>query len=126
MSVEALAAVVTVAVAVAGGCSTLLGHWLARRSASGRVSTSEAAVLWEQSQDMRAMLLTEKAKAEEQRDRLIEAYTTQVFPVLAEIRAAMDLLTRAVADGVRTVHEIQAAQGEATAHAVPETSPADP
>lgn len=106
MDVEALAAVVTVAVAVAGGLSTLLTHWLNRRAASGRVATSEAAVLWEQSQDIRAMLLAEKNKAEEQRDRLIEVYTGQMFPVLTEVNTAVVSLTGAMAENARLSREI--------------------
>lgn len=98
MSVETLAAIVTVAVAVAGGFSGLLGHWMARRAASGRVATTEAAVLWEQSQDIRSMLLAEKTKAEDQRDRLIDAYTQQVFPVLTEINTAVVELVEAVSE----------------------------
>lgn len=108
MNVEALAAVVTVAVAVAGGLSTLLTHWLNRRAASGRVATSEAAVLWEQSQDIRSMLLTEKNKAEEQRDRLIEGYTEQVLPVLTETNAAVTNLRAALAENIRLSREILA------------------
>lgn len=122
MNVETLAAAVTVAVAVSGGLSGLLGHWIARRAASGRVSTSEADVLWQQSQDIRAMLLAEKTKAEEQRDRLIEAYTTQVFPVLTQINTAVTSLTAAVAEDVKLSREVlQALRGGG--HAFPAPTP---
>lgn len=122
MNVETLAAAVTIAVAVSGGLSALLSHWLARRTASGRVATSEAAVLWQQSQDMRTMLAAEKAKAEEQRDRLIEAYTTQVFPVLTQINTAVTALTAAVAEDIKLSREALVALrgGE---HALPAPGP---
>jgi hypothetical protein len=98
MSIETLAAVISVAVAVSGGLSGLLGHWIARRATSGRVETSEASVLWQQSQDIRQMLLAEKVRAEEQRDRLIDAYTTQVFPVLAEVNTTVVAMSNSVSE----------------------------
>lgn len=121
MSIDAgtLAAVVTVAAAVSGSASGLLGHWIARRTTSGRVSTSEASVLWQQSQDMRVMLLAEKEKAEEQRDRLIDAYTQRVFPVLTEINSTTAEMGDAVAEGVRLVREIRFTQLEEARRALP-------
>jgi hypothetical protein len=111
VDVETLAAVVTVAVAVSSGLSGLLGHWIARRAASGRVNTSEASVLWQQSQDMRAMLLAEKAKAEEQRDRLIDAYTEQVFPVLSDINTAVVDIADTLAEVASSARIIRASVG---------------
>jgi hypothetical protein len=105
VNIATLAAVIAVATAVSGGLSGLLGHWMTRRAASGRVATSEAAVLWQQAQDMRAMLLAEKEKAEEQRDRLIEAYTQQLFPLLSEVNATVSALAAAVAEDIRLSHE---------------------
>lgn len=106
MDVVTLAAYIAVAAAVSGGLSAVAGHWVARRAASGRVATSDAAVLWAQAQDMRTMLLAEKDKAEQQRDRLIEAYTQQTFPVLTEVNAAVMSLSTAVAEDVRLAREI--------------------
>ena len=80
-----------------------------RRGARGQVATSEAAVLWQQSQDMRAMLLTEKEKAEEQRDRLIAAYTEQVLPMLTGITALCQDLSLAVTECVALVREVREA-----------------
>lgn len=105
MDVATLAATITVAVAVAGGLSTLLGHWLNRRAASGRVATSEAAVLWQQSQEMRTVLLAEKTRAEDQRDRLIAAYTDQVLPALTETREVLLSLTATTAEVQRLLTE---------------------
>lgn len=105
VSPEVLAAYIAVAGAAASGVNALLNHWLRRRAASGRVETSEAAVLWQESQDIRSMLLTEKTRAEDQRDRLIEAYTTQMLPVLGETRDAVLSLTATVQDMVKLMKE---------------------
>lgn len=89
-----LATVAVALVAAVAGIGTYLGG---RRAAHGRVDTSEAAVLWQQSQDMRDTLLTQLSKAEEQRDRLIGAYTEQVLPMLTVINGSLQDLTAAVA-----------------------------
>ena len=78
--------VLAVAGSIVGGASTYL---LRRRSASGRVGTSEATILWAQAQEMRAMLLAEKVQAEAQRDRLIESHTTQMLPMLTAINETL-------------------------------------
>jgi chromosome condensin MukBEF ATPase and DNA-binding subunit MukB len=106
MNIDSLAALVTVAVAVAGGLSGLLGHWLARRAASGRVATSEASVLWEQTQDMRHLLQDRLNRAEEQRDRLIESYTQQVLPMLSSINQLVTDLSATMSEGVTMVRSI--------------------
>ena len=80
-----LVAVLTMVGSLVGGASTYL---LRRRSASGRVGTSEATVLWAQAQEMRAMLLAEKVQAEAQRDRLIES-TAQLLPMLKAINETL-------------------------------------
>ena len=79
--------------ALIGAAALLLGvgippaaKWLSgRRAASGNVGTSEAAVLWEQAQVMRAELVAQRDKAMEQRDRLIDAQSAQISPALAAI-----------------------------------------
>lgn len=105
ISVGDMAAVVTIAVAVSGGLTAAVNSWMARRRASGRVSTSEASVLWQQSQEMRAMLLTEKTRAEDQRDKLIAAYTDQVLPALTETREVLRSLTANTAEILRLLTE---------------------
>jgi hypothetical protein len=114
-----LAAVVTIAVAVTGGVSTLIGQWLARRAASGRVATSEAAILWQQSQDIRTMLLTEKTRAEDQRDKLIDAYTGKVLPTLAEINKAVAGIAAALEESNRLLQDVRVSVGGGT-HEAPE------
>ncbi len=97
MGVETLAAVISVTVAVSGALSGLLGHWLARRAASGKVATSEATVLWDQAQKMRAELVAQRDKAEEQRDRLIESQSAQVLPVLQLVIDSLRQITESLA-----------------------------
>jgi hypothetical protein len=107
-----VAAWVTVAVAVAGGISGLAGHWLARRQASGRVSTSEASVLWAQSQDMRHQLLEDKRRAEDQRDRLIDSYTAQVLPALTSINFLVQGMGSNLSEVLGILRQDKAAEGE--------------
>jgi hypothetical protein len=95
-----LAAILTIGTIVVSAATGLAGHLLGRRSASGRVGTSEAAVLWQQAQDMRTMLLAEKQKAEEQRDKFIESYSQQIVPALATLSALIEGLSRSVAEAV--------------------------
>jgi hypothetical protein len=86
IALTTLVTVLTVAGSIVGGVSAYL---LRRRSASGRVSTSEATILWAQAQEMRAMLFAEKEQAEAQRDRLIESHTTQMLPMLTAINETL-------------------------------------
>jgi hypothetical protein len=77
-----LAAILTIGTIVVGATTGVVGHLLGRRATSGRVATSEAAVLWEQAQRMRGELEAQRDKAMEQRDRLIESQSAQVLPTL--------------------------------------------
>ena len=86
MNAVVLAALVGGAAAVAG---SVLAFIAGRRTSQGRIGTSEAAVLWEQAQQMRTELVAQRDKAEQQRDRLIESQTTTVIPRLAAINDAL-------------------------------------
>jgi hypothetical protein len=70
---------VTAAAVVIGG---IIAYLLRRRSTTGRVATSDAATLWDQSQKMYAQVLAEKTRAEDQRDRVMAIQSSQVLPVL--------------------------------------------
>jgi hypothetical protein len=105
-----------VLISVAGAVAAAM---VSRRQQSGKVATSEAAVLWQQAQEMRSMLLEEKQKAEEQRDRLITSYTEQVFPMLSSINQLVQDLSIGVADGVSMVRDISSALGKGDEHAAP-------
>jgi hypothetical protein len=119
MDVGIIAAIVCIAAVAASGAGALTSYLLARRGASGKVATSEASVLWTQAQEMRGMLMDRLARAEEQRDRLIEAYTTQIFPMLTSISQLVQDLSVAVAEEVVMVRGISEA-AEGGEHAVPE------
>lgn len=90
-----LAAVAVGLVTAVAGIAVYLAN---RRSAHGKVDTSEASVLWQQAQDMRTMLAAEKTRAEEQRDRLITAYTESIMPVLSRVNTAVIDLAENVAE----------------------------
>lgn len=108
-----LAAIITAIVAALLAAATAAGAYLAsRRQHSGAVRTSEAAVLWQQAQEMREMLLTQKEKAEQQRDRLIQSYTEQIVPVLTSINTIVQDMADAVADGVGMVRVISTAMNQ--------------
>ena len=64
-----------------------------RRRQSGGTRTSEASVLWTQSQAMITQLGAEKMKAEEQRDRIMDLQTGQVVPALDSINAALKVIS---------------------------------
>lgn len=65
---------------------------------------------------MRHLLAEEKNKAEEQRDRLIEAYTQQILPALASTQQVVQDLSIAVADIGGRMRRISAALGEEDEH----------
>jgi len=99
--VSQLLGFIVAACAVAGG---VIAYFLRRRGASGKIGTSDAATLWAQSQEMRAQLLAGKARAEDQRDRLLAIQASQVVPVLTstaesltQILAALGALDRIAA-----------------------------
>lgn len=87
---DTVTAILSVVVAVAAIIfAPIIAARTAKRKLSGDIDTSDASVLWQQSQDMRAMYLAEKDKAEEQRDKLIDGYTTQIIPLLAQLNTAV-------------------------------------
>jgi hypothetical protein len=89
-----ISAAVAASVVILGALAT----WLAvRRTASGKVGTSEAAVLWAQAQAMRAELVAQRDKAIEQCDRLIESQTAQVIPALAGINVSLQQIAESLA-----------------------------
>lgn len=94
MSAALIAALAAVAVAILSGVIT----WLTvRRTSSGKVGTSEAAVLWEQAQAMRAELIAQRDKAIEQRDRLMESQTALLIPMLTGINESLRQITSSLA-----------------------------
>jgi hypothetical protein len=72
------------AAVVAAFLGATITYFARKRVTAGRVSTSDADVLWQQSQAMRDMLLKEKEMAESQRDKMIEV-NGQILPMLESI-----------------------------------------
>lgn len=91
-------AIAGVGVAVVAALLGVLVTWVTtRRTASGKIGTSEAAVLWDQAQAMRAELVAQRDKAIEQRDRLIESQTAQLMPALTGINSSLRQITDTLA-----------------------------
>jgi hypothetical protein len=84
-NLEILYALATV---VAGFLGAAITYVARKRVTAGRVSTSDADVLWQQSQAMRDMLLKEKELAESQRDKMIEI-NGQLLPMLESINSSL-------------------------------------
>src|SRR3984885_11378328 len=84
-NLEILYALATV---VAGFLGAAITYFARKRVTVGKVGTSDADVLWQQSQAMRDMLLKEKEMAESQRDKMIEI-NGQLFPMLDNINSAL-------------------------------------
>jgi hypothetical protein len=123
VDIEQLAALIAVVMAAVGGLSGLAGHWLARRRASGRVATSEASVLWEQSQDMRHITLDQLKAAEEQRDRLISSYTEQVLPLLTSVSQLIRDQSTALSEALTILRHLADPQGEGGGRALESAEP---
>jgi hypothetical protein len=90
-SLGLISAAVGVATVAGGFATAVITYLLRRRSTTGRVATSDAEVLWQQSQAMREMLLKEKEMAEQQRDKMIEV-NAHMVPVLEKIDAALNTM----------------------------------
>lgn len=84
-----------------------------RRTGSGRIRTSEASIVWQQAQDMRATLLAEKNRAEDQRDKLLEFQRTQTRDGVEILNQSLSVLTETVAE---LVTEVRQALGERGTH----------
>lgn len=85
-----------VAVVVAGLAA--LVNWLAgRRTASGKIGTSQAETLWAASEKMRADTAAQLDKVTEQRDRLMESQTALLIPMLTGINESLHQITESLA-----------------------------
>lgn len=104
-TLSSLLGVITAGMLVIGGLVTFL---IRRRGSTGQVKTSDAATLWAQSQEMRAQLLAEKTKAEDQRDRVMAIQSAQVVPVLASTDQTLKQILAALA----TLNQIEAKQDQ--------------
>ena len=85
-----IAPIITGVAVACTGLGALVAYALRRRGESGSVDTSSAGVLWQQSQTMLASSQEARFKAEQQRDLLLAAQTTQVVPMLSAINDVMN------------------------------------
>jgi hypothetical protein len=92
-----IAAIIAIGAFVASVVGGAVAYLLRRREKTGSVRTSDAAVLWEQAQRMRAELEEQRDKAMEQRDRLIESQSSQVLPVLQLVIESLRQITESLA-----------------------------
>ncbi len=91
--VPALSLVLSIGSVAFGGLATWL---VTRRKTSGRIGTSDAAELWNESKAIRDTLGARLEKTEAQRDRLIEAQAGQVLPVMAAVNQSMQDLAASI------------------------------
>jgi hypothetical protein len=87
-SLELIYAVVSIVLVAGGFFAATVTYFVRRRISTGKVSTSEADVLWQQSQATRDMLLKEKELAESQRDKMMEI-NGQILPMLENINNSL-------------------------------------
>jgi hypothetical protein len=97
LSIGDISAYIAVAVFITMILGTVVAYFIRRRGSTGKVATSDAATLWAQSQEMRAQLLAEKAKAEDQRDRIMQIQTDAVIPVLTSTGESLKQILAALA-----------------------------
>jgi uncharacterized membrane protein len=97
LSAGNIAAVIAIGTFVAASVGGAVAYLLRRREKTGSIRTSDAGVLWEQAQKMRAELEAQRDKAMEQRDRLIESQSSQVLPVLQLVIDSLRQITESLA-----------------------------
>jgi hypothetical protein len=94
MDSAAIAVAVSVAIVILGA----LGTWLTvRRTASGKIGTSEAATLWAAQEKFRADTLLRLDKVTEQRDRLLESQTSVLIPLVTGLNESLRAITESLA-----------------------------
>lgn len=81
-------AVVSIVLVFGGFFAATVTYFVRRRTNTGKIATSDADILWRQSQAMRDMLLKEKEMAESQRDKMMEI-NSQILPMLESINHSL-------------------------------------
>ena len=92
-----LSAFIAIFVFVSAAVGGAVSYLLRRRERTGSIGTSDAGVLWDQAQKMRAELEAQRDKAMEQRDRLIESQSSQVLPTLQLVSDSLQQITESLA-----------------------------
>jgi hypothetical protein len=88
-----LVSVIACVMALASGLGS---YFVAHRLSSGRVATSNAEVLWQQSQAMYDAAIKERDEARGQRDKLMTAQADQVIPILSAVLQAVQQIRSAI------------------------------
>jgi hypothetical protein len=93
--ISVVSVLVSVLIAVGASVVAYLGT---RRISSGRVATSEAEVLWKQSQAMYESVIKERDEARAQRDKLMSAQADQVIPILSAVLQAVQKISTTIGE----------------------------
>ncbi len=92
ISAAELSVIVTIAIFLTATIGGIVTFYLRRRSQTGTTRTSEAGLLWTQSQVMFTQITAERDRAIEQRDRLMAAQADQVIPTLSALLSTVQQL----------------------------------
>jgi hypothetical protein len=84
----------------------MVTYMVTRRTKSGQISTSEAATLWAESQDMRRMLMEDKRRIEEQRDKLLDSSQSQIIVTLGSVNTTIKNVLALINELLRRINEI--------------------
>lgn len=91
-----ISAGIGILVFVVGLASAGVTYMLRRRETRGTTDTSDADVLWDQAQKMRAELQEQLEAVTTQRDKLVEFQSGQVLPALGTIATSLSQITNAL------------------------------
>jgi biopolymer transport protein ExbB/TolQ len=97
MDTAFIAASITAFIFVVTAVGGVVTYLLRQRGTTGTTRTSDAAVLWEQAQVMRAELTEALEKMTAQRDKIMQAQESQVLPVLSAIGESLKQITASLA-----------------------------
>jgi hypothetical protein len=89
---------VSIALVAGGFFAATVTYFIRRRVTTGKISTSDADVLWQQSEAMRNTLQKEKELAENQRDKMIQV-NGQILPMLENINSSLVKIGEALDKG---------------------------
>ena len=103
MLIILLSTVIPLVVAISTGIITYL---VSRRTSSGRIATSEASQLWEQTRAIIDDLREAKDRAENQRDKLLELQRESTHPALEAISISQQHVLEVLSETLKTLEDI--------------------
>lgn len=99
VSLSTFLTVIGIIVTVASLMGGVVATWIqTKRKHSGKIETSEAAVLWETVNKLLATIQRDKERAEDQRDKLIAAYEEKLIPMVAAINMSLSGLSGSISE----------------------------